>query len=272
MTLVNAETGEVVTLLSEKAARKLTDDIKRTADNLSDKLVQAYDGRAWSALGYTSWRDYAADEFDMSQSRAYQLLDMGRVMQALESAGSTIVERPNEAQARELAPLKDDPEKLAKVWKATVEQTEGKPTAKAVKDAVELTLTQRRAIAVTKYPWLDVVAPTQQIVSTAEALEKYRGAELEQRIETSKKWAAAQTRKAAPVAPVVDDSAARRDIEIALDTLVRFNVEAERATRALVDHPGLLDDDLDQWSAAIHSARRHLDDLTPVPATLRRVK
>lgn len=137
MTLVNAETGEIVTLLSKDAARKLTDEIKQDAQALSDKLVQAYDGRAWAALGYSSWREYAAAEFDMSQSRAYQLLDMSRVMRALEAASSTNVERPrNEAQARALAPLKDEPDKLAEAWKSTLERTNGKPTARALQEAV----------------------------------------------------------------------------------------------------------------------------------------
>jgi hypothetical protein len=87
--LVNVETGELVVLLSLKAARKLTDEIKASAESLSDKLAQAYDGRAWVALEYLSWRDYAAAEFDMSQSRAYQLLDkadpLGNLAMSLQS-------------------------------------------------------------------------------------------------------------------------------------------------------------------------------------------
>jgi len=56
----------------------------------------------------------------MSKSRGYQLLDSGRVVKAIESH-STIVERPNEAQARELAPLaKADPQAAAGVWEKSV--------------------------------------------------------------------------------------------------------------------------------------------------------
>lgn len=133
--LVNVETGEVVVLLTQAAARKLTDEIKADAHKLSDKIVQAYDGGAWSALGYSSWREYTMSEFDMSQSQAYRLLDMGRVMRALESV-SPIGEKPNEAQARELVPLKDEPEKLANVWKNANERKEGKPTARDLREAV----------------------------------------------------------------------------------------------------------------------------------------
>jgi hypothetical protein len=42
--------------------------------------------------------------------------DAARVVKALENH-STTVERPNERQARELAPVaKEDPEKAAKLW------------------------------------------------------------------------------------------------------------------------------------------------------------
>jgi hypothetical protein len=135
--------------LGADEARALTDEIKGATERLYALLLQAHEGRAWSALGYDSWRDYAMTEFGMSQSRAYQLLDQGRVIQAIEAArsadvASTIVEvdqppasrsLPNESQARELADLADEPQKLTKVWDAAVAATSGKPTAAAVKEA-----------------------------------------------------------------------------------------------------------------------------------------
>lgn len=134
--LVNVETGEVVVLLTPEAARKLTDEIKDAAEDIAEKLQAAYDGRAWAALNYMSWREYAASEFDMSQRRAYQLLDMARVTRALEAADCTMVQKPNERQSRELLPLADDPDKLAEVWKNTNERKNGKPTARDLRDAV----------------------------------------------------------------------------------------------------------------------------------------
>ena len=43
-----------------------------------------------------------------------------------------------ESQARELAPLLDDPEELREVWTETVERTEGKPTAAAIRASRKL--------------------------------------------------------------------------------------------------------------------------------------
>jgi hypothetical protein len=90
--------------LDATAARVLTDRIRRRAEDLWADLVEAHDRRAWAALGYSSWRAYATAEFGMSQSRAYQLLDAGRVQAALtEATGSTSVEL-TEAAARDVKP------------------------------------------------------------------------------------------------------------------------------------------------------------------------
>jgi hypothetical protein len=67
-------------------------------------LLKAYEGGAHSALEYPSWGAYFVAEFGGSKTRAYELLDAGRVVQAIESQ-SAIAEQPTEIQARELAPL-----------------------------------------------------------------------------------------------------------------------------------------------------------------------
>ncbi len=103
--------------LSQGEARRLTDDIKAQAERLCFMLLEAYEGGAHLALGYSSWGAYFEEEFG-GGSRAYQLLDSGRVVRAVEGH-STIVERsrPNEAQARELAPLlRRDEKEMLEVW------------------------------------------------------------------------------------------------------------------------------------------------------------
>ncbi|MGH3499335.1 MAG: DUF5131 family protein [Nocardioidaceae bacterium] len=116
-----------------EAARELTDRIKSAAEDLYALLLEAHEGQAWSALGYDSWRDYAMTEFGMGQSRAYQLLDQARIIREIEAASdSTNVERPNEGQARELARIPE--EDRAEIWEETNERTEGKPTAKAIRE------------------------------------------------------------------------------------------------------------------------------------------
>jgi hypothetical protein len=72
--------------LTAPEARELTDRIRGTAEKLHSLLQEAYDRGAWSALGYTSWREYAAEELSISKSRAYRLLDHARVLAAIEEA------------------------------------------------------------------------------------------------------------------------------------------------------------------------------------------
>jgi hypothetical protein len=87
----------------EAEARALTDAIKEGVEKTYRRLLQAHRWRAWSALGYASWRDYAQTEFGIGQSRAYQLLDQARVVEEIEQAVSTSVEL-TEAQVRDLKP------------------------------------------------------------------------------------------------------------------------------------------------------------------------
>lgn len=118
-------------------AKEITAQIRGGVENVSLLLKQAFDGNAWGALGYTDWRTYAMQEFQMSQSRAYQILDHAKVQESF----STMVEKPaTERQTRELSKL-ETPEEQVEAWSTAVEtaQSEGRqqPTAKHVEAAVE---------------------------------------------------------------------------------------------------------------------------------------
>lgn len=92
--------------LSPADARALTDRIRSTAEQFAGLLREAYERRAWEALGYSSWREYATTELSISQSRAYQLLDHAKVIAAVQEAAggiSTMVEI-GERDARRLKP------------------------------------------------------------------------------------------------------------------------------------------------------------------------
>lgn len=104
MTLVNVETGEVVAYCTPDEARSLTDEIRGAAERVWSLLVEAHDRRAWAALGYSSWRDYAMAEFGMSQSHAYRLLDQGRVVSAIEEATGSPMGELSERSARDIKP------------------------------------------------------------------------------------------------------------------------------------------------------------------------
>ncbi|MDH2424857.1 hypothetical protein [Sphaerisporangium sp. TRM90804] len=171
--------SDIESRLGEDEARLLTEQIKAATEQLYSLLLRAHEGQAWSALGYDSWRDYAMTEFGMSQSRAYQLLDHGRVVRALETVpekadlDSTIVEVdqlpgpvrvPTESQARELAPLLDKPEKLRETWNHAVQGAGGKPTAAAVRQAREVVAPKPTPLR-TAPP----VTPTPEVVEVVDA-------------------------------------------------------------------------------------------------------
>lgn len=103
----------------EAQARELAPLAKKNpkeADEVWHLLLQAYERGAHTALGYSSWGEYFEAEFGGRKTRAYELLDAGRVVRAIETH-SGIPERPNARQADELAPLvKKNPEGADELW------------------------------------------------------------------------------------------------------------------------------------------------------------
>lgn len=67
MTLVNAETGEIVADISADEAREITDRIKVGVEAVWHLIVEAYNRGAHRALGYSSWDDYCTREFGTSR-------------------------------------------------------------------------------------------------------------------------------------------------------------------------------------------------------------
>lgn len=64
MTLVNADTGELVAELTPDEARSLTDRIRTSLQDVQALVIEAHQREAWRALGYNSWQDYVSGEFD----------------------------------------------------------------------------------------------------------------------------------------------------------------------------------------------------------------
>lgn len=54
---------ELVSTFSEAEAREFTEEIKADYGSLQTKIVTAWKGRIWLALGYESWQDYLDEEF-----------------------------------------------------------------------------------------------------------------------------------------------------------------------------------------------------------------
>lgn len=139
-------TVETVALTRDEA-RKLTDEVKGDAAALWTKLVRLYEGKAHKALGFRSWGAYYEAEFGGSARRGYQLLNAGRVFEKL-PIGTDLVQRPHECTIvqrpsaetvlRELSPiLRNAGDAVAEAWKESVEEANGQPTAKQVRDVVQ---------------------------------------------------------------------------------------------------------------------------------------
>lgn len=95
--------------LSVDDARQLTDNIRGAAEMLWMLIARAHAGKAWEALGFSSWESYVREEFDMSRSRSYQLLDQARVIEAISAAlpeGANV--GISEAAARDLKGVLDE--------------------------------------------------------------------------------------------------------------------------------------------------------------------
>ena len=75
---------------------------------------------------HATFEDYCRERWGFTDRRARQLMEASEI--------GTVVPVGNEAQARELAPLRDDPEALAEAWEEA--SSDGQPTAEKVREAV----------------------------------------------------------------------------------------------------------------------------------------
>ena len=89
--------------MTEDEATEITGAIRSTITATYVLLYRAHEGKAYKALGYDSWRDYIAEEFDFSVQRSYQLLDLAKTVEIIESVTPDGTEVSlTEAQARDI--------------------------------------------------------------------------------------------------------------------------------------------------------------------------
>jgi hypothetical protein len=96
---------------------------------VGNALARIRDGKLYRAT-HPTFADYVGERWNMSKSRAYQLINLNEVAEEM----STIVDKPNEAQARELGKLPKG--QRAEAWQEAKESSDGKPTARTVQKAV----------------------------------------------------------------------------------------------------------------------------------------
>lgn len=103
----------------------------KTFIETGNALADIRDNRLYR-IEFDTFAAYCEQRWSLGESRAYQLIDGAAVAKLISS--TTVEKINNEAQARELAPLLDDPDELRDVFAEAVTRTGGKPTAAAIRE------------------------------------------------------------------------------------------------------------------------------------------
>jgi len=101
-------------------------------------LAEIRDRRLYRAK-YGTFDAYVAARWGMSRTRAYEFIAAGEVVETVTTTSATadIAAPRNEAVARELAPLRRQPEAMREAWAQTVAEHGETPTAQQVRQHVE---------------------------------------------------------------------------------------------------------------------------------------
>ena len=114
-------------------ARRRLDELEAVIDRgiasfieVGEALTEVRESKLYR-LTHGTFEAYLEDRWNLSRSRGNQLMDAAAV--------STVVDIANEAQARELVPVlrAKGPEAVREVFKKVIVQTDGKPTAEAIR-------------------------------------------------------------------------------------------------------------------------------------------
>jgi hypothetical protein len=166
--------------MTREEARWTCEEVKSRQESCRRMLLELYRRQGWKALGYASWRECCQEEFRYGQSRVYQLLEAAQIEEAI----STRVEKPvPEFTLRQMAPLRNDPSAMQKVWDDAVRDQDG--NAPAAGRLAEL-VARERALALSRDKRAELLRQEE------EALRRCR-AEMEER-EEAEDWAEAKTR------------------------------------------------------------------------------
>jgi len=124
-------------------AQEITEAIRASATATYILLAQAHAGKAYKALGYSTWADYVNEEFSISSSRSYQLLDLSKAVKMIEEASPEGTEvKLTEAQARGIK--KELPRITEQIKEATKDKS---PTeaAEMIDEIIDEAREQRKA-------------------------------------------------------------------------------------------------------------------------------
>lgn len=147
--------------LTPLGAKSITKKIRDHLEGADSLILEAYNRKAWKALKYDTWEAYVKEEFAVSRSRSYQLINFTKTVELLKDGDlSTLVDNPeSERQTRELNGLSDGDKK--KVWKSAAKAADGQPTPKQVRAAVnKLTAAKAKVVEPSPAASLATTAPT----------------------------------------------------------------------------------------------------------------
>jgi DNA modification methylase len=105
-------------------------------------LLRISDGEKYKHAGYKNFRVYLADRWGMQKSQAYRLMEAAQTAAVVSPAGDSL-QPLQERQMRELAPLRDEPDKAREIWENAVEAAKGEqPSPAVLRNAVAEVLEQ----------------------------------------------------------------------------------------------------------------------------------
>lgn len=101
----------------------------QTFTEVGNALLRIRDGRLYRAE-FDTFEDYCRERWGFSRQRAQQLTSAAETVTTIVDTG--LPAPANEGQARELARVPEG--ERAEVWRETIERTNGKPTAAAIRE------------------------------------------------------------------------------------------------------------------------------------------
>lgn len=119
---------------NEKAIEDGLATVQETFIELGRALSNIRDQDLYGEAGYKNFDAYCLERFELSHTRAYQLMDASHIDAQLKPG---VPHPKNEAQSRELARIKDDPKVMGKALKAAAAaHPKGQLTAPAIRREV----------------------------------------------------------------------------------------------------------------------------------------
>lgn len=127
--------------MTKEEALDITNTIKSTSVALYVLIQKAHAGKAYKSLGYDTFEEYVREEFEMSKSRAYQLINLAHTIDAIkESVPQDTEIKLTEAQARDIK------RELPRITEKIKEETKDKTPEEAVEIVEEIIDEEREKV------------------------------------------------------------------------------------------------------------------------------